>query len=124
MPTMRFPLRPVAVLLGGLLPALVHAQNATSGAIRGRVLGADGTPVPAAQVAAVNAATGFTRRALSDDNGNYAALLLPPGTYSLRVQRIGFRPATRDSVLVRISEVATLDVRIQAAATQLDASTI
>jgi hypothetical protein len=112
-------------VLGVLIaPIAATAQNATTSAIRGRITGSDGTPIPGAQISATNNATGFVRRATSNDDGQYAAVLLPPGRYALRVQRLGFRPFLRDSVVVRISEVAALDVRLQATATQLDATLV
>jgi hypothetical protein len=114
----------IALLLLSLLSVAAAAQNATTGAIRGRVTGSEGSAVSAAQISAVNEATGFTRRVVSSENGDYAALMLPPGRYALRVQRLGFRPLTRDSILVRISEVATLDLRLESAAAQLDAITV
>src|SRR5262245_14087716 len=104
----------LALLLLSLGGVPAFAQNATTGAIRGRLTGSEGSAVSAAQVSAVNEATGFTRQVVSGDNGDYAALMLPPGRYSLRVQRLGFRPLTRDRVLVHIGDVATIAVALAA----------
>ncbi len=96
------------------------AQNATTGTIRGRVSGIDGTAIPGVQVSATNRGTGFARVAVAAADGRYQLLLLPPGTYTVRAQRIGFRPAIEDSVRVRLNEAATIDLRLQPATVTLE----
>lgn len=116
--------RLVGPLLVALLlltaPAEAGAQNATTGAIRGRVTTADGGFAAAAQVTATNLATGFIRGALAGDDGRYQLLLLPPGTYTVRAQRIGMRPAVADSIRVRLNEASTVDLRLQSSAVTLE----
>jgi hypothetical protein len=70
---------------------IVHAQQAGSAAIQGRVLDSTGAAVPGASITLKNAATGATRMMESDAGGNYRAELLPPGIYELTVMRTGFR---------------------------------
>lgn len=107
-----------------LVASKAEAQDLTTGAIRGRIVGADGSAVSAAQVTATNAATGLTRRAITTDAGSYSLVLLPPGVYTVRVQRLGFTAATLDNARVRLNETTAVDVTLQPAAQQLTDVTV
>lgn len=100
------------------------AQDATTGVIRGQVTGSDAVPIVEAQVMVTNQATGLVRRMPSDARGQFAARFLPPGRYELRVQSVGFRPFTRDDIVVRLNEAATVAVTLESIATQLEAVTV
>ena len=73
-----------------LAPAMAAAQGTAS--ISGTVTdSASGRPIPSVQVVVV----GTTRGALSDDEGRFAVRGLGAGTWTVRAQRIGYRPATQ-----------------------------
>ena len=114
----RFAVSLVVILT--LAPTYAAAQNATSGSIRGRVTTTEGAGSAAVQVTATNVATGFIRGAATNDDGRYQLLLLPPGTYTVRAQRIGLRPAVADSVRVRLNEATTVDLRLESSAVTLE----
>lgn len=111
---------PLVVL--ALLAPPAGAQTGTA-SIRGRVTDAGGAPVSGAQVALRNPATGFSRGALSNETGFYNITGVQPGTYTLRVTRIGFSPVER-SVRLPVGETVTLDVPMASIATQLTAVTV
>jgi outer membrane receptor protein involved in Fe transport len=75
-----------------LLTAIVSfAQSqATTGNIVGRVTDANGAVVPNVTVTATNDATGLEKTTTSDSEGNYRFILLPPGTYTVKVAATGF----------------------------------
>lgn len=100
------------------------AQNLTTGSIRGRVIGSDGAPVASAQVTATNVETGLARSSTAGDGGGYAIVLLPPGVYTVRAQRLGYAPLTFNNVRVRLNESTSLDVILQPAAAQLTDVTV
>lgn len=108
-----------------LLPgARVQAQGATTGAIRGAVYAAaGGAPVVGATVTAVNATTGFRRSAVADAAGRFNLPLLPSGTYRVEARGLGFGPAAQGGVTVRANEVATVELRLGAAAVALEGIT-
>ena len=62
----------IAIALFTLLPAARASAQTNTGAIRGYVRGADGTPIPDAMVTAVDSVTTITRNALTNAEGFYA----------------------------------------------------
>lgn len=90
--------------------ALAQSQ-ATTGNIEGRVLDPNGAVVPNVNLTATNKETGFGKTVLTDDEGNFVILLLPPGKYRVEAKAAsGFQPATYDNVTVTVGGKTTLDV--------------
>ncbi|MFN2637920.1 MAG: SusC/RagA family TonB-linked outer membrane protein [Gemmatimonadaceae bacterium] len=88
---------------------------AQSGTITGTVMSADGgQPVARAQVVVV----GSTRGAVTGDDGRYT-LVLDPGTYSLRIRRIGYSPDSANGVVVTSGGITTQNFRVTASAQML-----
>lgn len=85
-------------LLVALCACLV-ASNATAqtvtGTITGTVVDATGAVVASAKVTATNEGTGAERSLTTTDNGEFIIVSLPPATYSVKIERTGFRPITR-----------------------------
>jgi TonB-linked SusC/RagA family outer membrane protein len=89
---------------------------AQTGSISGKVTDASGgAPLEAARVLL----TGTNRIETSGREGQYAFRNVAPGTYQLRVLRVGYRPDT-GTVAVADGEAATLDFAMEAAPVQLD----
>jgi TonB-linked SusC/RagA family outer membrane protein len=100
-------------LLALVVPATVLAQTGT---ITGKVTDeAAGPPLEAARVIL----TGTTRIETTDREGTFTFRGVSPGTYQVRVLRVGYRPATQ-SATVADGETATLDFAMAAAPVQLD----
>ena len=103
-------------------PSVAAAQQATTTAtVRGSVVGPDNVPIAGAAVLATNTQTGARRGSQTDDRGRYTIPFLEPGTYTMRAQRIGFRPAERAGLRVSLGQVENQDFRLEGAATQLGA---
>ncbi len=101
-----------ALLLSIVLAAGVQSSIAT-GEVRGTVRDPSGAVVPNSQVAVVNMETDLARRVVTDEFGSYRVLVLPPGSYQIRVDREGFRPQIREEVRVTIGELAVIDFDLQ-----------
>jgi TonB-linked SusC/RagA family outer membrane protein len=102
-----------ALLLGA--PGLA-AQNAQNGQVTGRVThGQSGQTVPSAQVFIAELDIGV----LTQQNGSFLLPNVPAGVYTLTVQRIGYRSATRQ-VEVRAGETVVSNFRITEEALKLD----
>ena len=86
----------LAGVLFGILswqPALAQTQ-AINGSIRGRVIDVAGAAVPQAKVTILNDDTGFTRQVDTDENGYYVFPNLPLGSYTVTIEKEGFREGT------------------------------
>ncbi|HXF04109.1 MAG TPA: carboxypeptidase-like regulatory domain-containing protein, partial [Blastocatellia bacterium] len=95
-----------------LAPGPGWAQTASTGALAGTIFDPRGAVVSEATVTATNESTGETRSVLSGPDGSYRIALLPPGSYTVQVNRAGFKLATRTGVAVVVTEVTTLNVQL------------
>lgn len=92
-----------------LLPGLATAQN---GSISGRILDANGLPMPGATVTVSDAGALGTS---SDLNGVYTLLNVPAGTRTLTVTYIGYEAVER-TVQVTSGQTTIVDLRLTEAA--------
>jgi hypothetical protein len=76
------------------------------GRISGTIVDSSGAVVPDANVTVTNSATNATRTATSDASGFYTVTNLPVGTYTVMVERTGFKKASQ------IDNVLTADTRL------------
>lgn len=89
------------------VPAL--AQVAT---VTGLITDPAGAAIPDARVTATNIQTGVITSAPSTSEGYYTIGQLPPGTYSIKVEKSGFGTSTR-SIVLTVGQVVRLDVTAQ-----------
>lgn len=104
--------RKLAIILGvlafaGFLCSL-HAQGTTLN-VEGKVLDNEGKTMPGANVMVVNEQTGTRRGAATNVNGIYKILAVPPGTYTIEVKFIGFKPIRRENVTFVTGQRPVLD---------------
>ena len=101
-----------------LLLCLSPARAQVSGSIKGIVIDASGSAVPAASVKTKNLETGATRSSFTDDAGRYLVLSLPVGEYEVTVSKSGFQDAIRTGIQLVVNQEATIDLRLQVTAVQ------
>ncbi|MGB7201366.1 MAG: TonB-dependent receptor [Pyrinomonadaceae bacterium] len=86
-------------------------SQSTTGNIEGRVIDQTGAVVPGVAVSATNQDTGFGKTVMSDDEGNYIFVLLPPGNYKVEVAAAkGFAAATYNNVSVTVGAKTPLEI--------------
>jgi hypothetical protein len=107
-----------AVLLLHL--GVAGAQTGSTGQIRGRVEDQAHLPV-SATVTASRADGSFRRQVTSRADGSFTIALLPPGTYQLQVQKLGYQPVMVREVAVSADHVSQLTVGMTRAAATLSA---
>jgi hypothetical protein len=97
------------------LSALAINGNAQTfrGTILGTVTDSSGAAVSGATVSVKNTGTGLLRTVTIDDDGNYSALELPIGTYSVTVEKSGFKIGVVNGVSVEVSTERRADVALQ-----------
>src|SRR4051794_15420292 len=100
------------VILLGLLTTVggvgsIFGQSAT-GQITGSIEDSNGARVPGATVSVTNLSTSLQRQATSNESGDFALLLLPPGNYKVEVTAQGFKTVLIETVAVNITQTSTL----------------
>jgi hypothetical protein len=101
-----------SLVLLAAAPALAQS-NIAAGELHGVITDPSGAIVPAAKVTVTNETTGFSRRTLTDENGEYRMLLVPPGIYALQVERAGFHTRVAKDVQVTVGQIAVVDMRLE-----------
>lgn len=85
----------------------------TSGDITGEVHDASGAVVPGAAVSVQDEGTGAHRSATSNGAGVYSFPSLLPGSYTVKVEKAGFRPITRKEVLLQVQQTIRIDFAME-----------
>ena len=102
------------VIIISAISALAQSQS-TSGNIEGRVVDSNGAVVPAVAVSATNQDNGFGKTVVTDSDGNYIFVLLPPGNYKVEVAAAkGFAAATYQNVKVTVGAKTALEITLSA----------
>ena len=96
------------VLVLGFPPPL-PAQLASGGSISGHVTDAQGGGLPRAVVIATTPSSPGTRSTMTDEEGFYRLLRLPPGSYSIGVEAPDFSRVAHDDIVIREGLNLTLD---------------
>ena len=108
-------MKPLATVLLILL-VLAPRAHAQTGTVTGRVADAqNGQPVSSAQLYV----DGLNIGALTQQNGRYLLVNVPPGTHTLTAERIGFRSATAE-VTVGAGATVVQDFQLSQEALQLN----
>jgi outer membrane receptor protein involved in Fe transport len=103
------------ILLATSVITAVAQSQSTSGNIEGRVVDPNGAVVPGIAVSATNQNTGFGKTTISDSDGNYIFVLLPPGSYKVEVGAAkGFAAATYNNVQVTVGAKTALEISLTA----------
>jgi hypothetical protein len=98
--------------LASLFAATLPGQTFTA-AVRGVVTDSSSAAVPAAAVTVSDVDRGTERRTVTDTLGRYVLTSLPPGTYTLAVEAVGFQKHQRSAFRLDVQQQATVDVTLQ-----------
>src|SRR3989442_7556361 len=104
-------LLPIAFLLLSSLSVL--AQGGTTGRIGGTVRDKSGAVIAGAEITVASRATGEERKVISDSTGDYAVVLLPPGSHRVRIKASGFKQALIDDVQVIITQTTVANAELE-----------
>jgi outer membrane receptor protein involved in Fe transport len=96
-----------AVIVYGLLPTLIAAQS-TSASLSGTVTDSSRAVVPGATVDVLNNDTGTHRRATTNGAGIYSVPVLPPGNYTIEVEKAGFKDVKRPDVVLHVQDAVDI----------------
>jgi hypothetical protein len=104
--------------VAALLMAIAVSMPANAQTFRGTILGtvtdSSGAAISGATVTVKNTGTGLVRTVTTDNDGNYSTPELPIGTYSVTVEKPGFKIGVVNGISVEVSTERRADVVLQA----------
>ncbi len=97
------------------------AESRKIGSLKGTVLDIEtGSPIVGASVLVV----GTDRGAATDNSGIFRIASLPVGSYSVRVNSIGYDPTTRTDVIIRAGRTTNIEARLLVKLTEVEGVTV
>jgi len=104
-------------LLALTLAAGSLMAQSTRGDIQGRVVGDDGLALPGVTVTIESPDMIGTKTTVTDANGGFKFLVIPPGTYKATFSLSGFQTQEQGGIVVPIGSTARVDATMSAAFT-------
>jgi Carboxypeptidase regulatory-like domain len=110
--------RAIAMVAALLAAAYLTAATALaqSASIEGRIVDEQSLAVPGVAVTLMQPATGFSRQAVSDEQGSYRIPGLGPGFYDIRAALDGFTTVEQRGTAVEVAAVVRVDFHLRVAA--------
>lgn len=102
----------LAISLALTASALGQAQAAAAD-LTGTVTDPNGAVVAGATVTARNPATGLSRTATSDSEGNFRIIGLPPGDYEVSAEATSFKKVVISGVKLTVGQAAELTIKLE-----------
>ncbi len=100
----------LVVAIAGL--GVIFAQTPTA-TLQGTVQDASGAFVPDAKVTITNVNTNETVQLTTDSTGRYLRPFLPPGTYTIAVEKEGFRTVRQENVVLNVGQNRTVNLTLE-----------
>lgn len=106
-------------------PVAAAAQATADAQLNGSVHDQTGSMIVKAAISLRNVDTNHTYTATSNSAGSYILTNVPPGTYDLAVTSQGFAKYSQTGIVLRVGQVATMDItmKVAGAAEQVIVST-
>src|ERR1051325_8778227 len=100
------------VFLLGTLSSVAVGQH-IRGALEGTISDQTGALIQGASVTLHNVATGVDTTATSDDRGSFNFQNLEPGTYTITVEKTGFRRSVTKEIAVKVGSVTPVTINLE-----------
>lgn len=98
--------------LGFLICSVALCQSQT-GSLSGTVLDVNNASIPGAQLEAREQTTGVTVHTVSSDAGLYVFPSLPPGVWTVTVEKSGFKKLVRTDIQIFIAQRQALELQLE-----------
>jgi carboxypeptidase family protein/TonB-dependent receptor-like protein len=102
----------ITAFLLAVLPLPIFSQG-VQGTIQGGVFDQSGGAIPGATVTVTDVARGVSKLLTADSAGQYVAVDLTPGTYTVRGEAKGFQVVEHTNVLVEVGRNIRVDLVLQ-----------
>jgi hypothetical protein len=100
--------------VGALAGVRTYGQGGATGAIDGLVLDSSGSAVDGAEVQVIDTRTeSLARKVTTNADGAFIVTLLPPGTYSVVVNKSGFAEAKGEQIEVHVTETVRVSIPLK-----------
>lgn len=103
----------IRIMLAGLAMACFMCAQTDRAILTGTVADASGAAIGGAQVTVTHSATNVNSASQTNDTGNFTVPALPVGTYSVRIEKAGFKAAVRTGLILGSGATATLNVTLE-----------
>ena len=101
-------------LVGVLAGARTYGQGGATGAISGLVIDSSGAAIETAEVQIIDTRTeSLARKVSTNADGEFTVTLLPPGTYSVVVNKSGFAEAKSEGIEVHVTETVRVTISLK-----------
>ena len=92
------------------------SQSTSSTGVVGRVTDSTGAVITGAKVHVIDPSTNSDRTVTTNDSGDYTVQNLPPATYTIRVEKTGFKTASLTNIPLEVGKTVTQPVVLQVGA--------
>jgi len=96
-----------------LLSPLLSRAQVVSASLYGTVTDPTGAAIPSATIMTTNVATGIATRTTTDAAGDYTLPSLPPATYDIKIEKVGFRTTVISAVTLLVDQKARVDAQLK-----------
>ncbi|OGD38159.1 MAG: hypothetical protein A2V45_04850 [Candidatus Aminicenantes bacterium RBG_19FT_COMBO_58_17] len=111
-------------LVGILAVSGILSAQAPTGRVYGAVTDDDGNPLPGVTVEATSPKFIGKATTVTDAEGVYRLFALQPGTYKITFNLQGFKPMTREGIVVQLEMTIKLDIILQMGALEEEVTVI
>jgi len=101
------------LIMGIAVAGTAFAQLTPAGRINGKVVDAQGTPLPGVSVEAVSPKLIGQATAVTDATGVYRLMALPSGAYEITFTLQGFKTLIRKGIVLELSQTLALNVTLE-----------
>jgi hypothetical protein len=91
------------------VPANLLRAQSTSASLTGRITDSSKAVVPSAQVLAINTGTRVHYETLTNDTGSYYLTNLPPGSYRIEVEKLGFKAVLKADLILHVQDALEIN---------------
>jgi hypothetical protein len=101
------------VVFTALLGPSLSMGQTVNASLTGKVTDPSGAAIPEAAVTATDVATGQSAKTMTDPTGSYNLPSLSPATYTLTVEKAGFKTSVQTGITLLVDQKATLNAQLE-----------
>src|ERR1700730_12241321 len=92
-----------------MFPARSVIAQSTNASLTGRITDSSKAVTPDAKVSAINTGTRVRYETVTNETGSYYVTNLPPGTYRIEVEKLGFKAVLKSDVILHVQDALEIN---------------